>query len=104
MKDENISISIDMWTKINNVNIGEEKLSKVYYKNKYSHTRLFMWDTRNFSDIFINEFQLRPQDETLDSVYYKLYDYMILFMREACLLVSEGQKNHVFVTTSVNSS
>jgi len=57
MKDEKIIIAIDMWTKINNVNIRKGKLSKVYYKNKDSHARLFRWDTRNFSDIFINGFQ-----------------------------------------------
>jgi len=90
-----------MWTKINNVNIGEGKLSKVYYRTKYSHTRLFRWDTRNFSDIFINGFQRRPQDETFDSVYYKLYD----FIHEGDMPLSSGRpKNHVFVTTSVNSS
>ena len=34
MKDEKMSIPIDMWKKIKNFNIGEEKLSKVYYRNK----------------------------------------------------------------------
>ena len=71
-----MSIAQDIWKKINNVNIGKGKLSKVYYRNKDSHARLFRWNTRNFSDIFKNGFQPRPQDEAVDSVYYNLYDFI----------------------------
>jgi len=43
-----------MWTKINNVNIGEEKLKKDCYGNIDRHARVFRWKTRSYKEIFIN--------------------------------------------------
>ena len=64
-----------MWTKINHVNIGKEKLRKVCYRNIDRHARVFRWDTRSYKDIFITGFNHDHKEKllTLSSTIYMTY-------------------------------
>ena len=101
LKEEKLSSAFEIWTKINHFNIGKEKskISKVWYRN--TDNILYGWVNRHYSDIFVHKFHPHLPCETLDSIYYSIYDFI---NERGFLFSSKRRKSHYYCSTTESQS